>query len=92
MRKQITVDWSRETKISALGPALREYERYLVNLGFRETTIVMYVLRAGKYLDFAKTDQPSPSNFVKFHEVLQDKRLSRSTLNLYGFPLRNTTK
>ena len=57
MRKQINVDWSRETKKGDLGPALREYERYLLNLGFRESTIVMYVFRVGKYLEFVETDQ-----------------------------------
>lgn len=88
MRNQLNVDWSRETKKGDLQPALRKYERYLVSLGFRESTIVMYVFRAGKYLEFAKTDQPSPEDFTKFREVLQDKRLSRSTLNQYGFSIR----
>ena len=88
MRKQINVDWSRETKKGDLGPALREYERYLLNLGFRESTIVMYVFRVGKYLEFVETDQPLPSDFSRFREVLQGKRLSRSTLNMYGFSIK----
>jgi hypothetical protein len=88
MRKQINVDWSRETKKSDLGPALRGYERYLRDLGFRQPTIESYVYRAGKYLEFAKTDQPSVEDFSRFREVLQEKRLSRSTLNLYGFSIK----
>lgn len=88
MRNQLNVDWTRKVKKNDLEPALRGYERYLVNLGFRESTITMYVFRAGKYLEFAKTDQPSPSDFAEFREVLQDKRLSRSTLNQYGFSIR----
>jgi hypothetical protein len=41
----------------------------------------MYVFRAGKYLEFAETEQPSAEDFIRFLEVLQDERLSRSTLN-----------
>jgi integrase/recombinase XerD len=48
----------------------------------------MYVFRAGKYLEFAETDQPSAEDFIRFRGVLQDKRLSRSTLNQYGFSIR----
>jgi integrase/recombinase XerD len=88
MRNQLNVDWSRETKKSDLEPALRGYERYLVNLGFRDSTIAMYVFRAGKYLEFAKTDQPLPSDFDTFREVLLERRLSRSTLNHYGLSIR----
>jgi integrase/recombinase XerD len=88
MRKQINVDWSRETKKVDLELNLRGYERYLVNLGFRQSTIDMYVFRVGKYLEFVETDQPSPSDFARFREVLQEKRLSRASLNAYGFSIK----
>jgi integrase/recombinase XerD len=88
MRAKLEVDWSRETKESDLKPALSRYRRYLTNMGFRESTIEFYVFRAGKYLEFAKTDQPSSEDFIRFREALQDKRLARSTLNQYGFSIR----
>jgi integrase/recombinase XerD len=88
MRNQLKVDWARKVKKSDLGPALGRYRRFLVDLGFRDSTIDMYVFRARKYLEFAETEQPSAEDFIRFREVLQDKRLSRSTLNQYGFSIR----
>jgi len=70
------VDWSRETKKGDLEPTLRGYERYLVNLGFRQSSIDMYVFRVGKYLEFVETDQPSPSDFTRFREVLQELQIT----------------
>jgi hypothetical protein len=78
------VDWTRRIRKSDLEPTLGRYRRFLLDLGFRESTIDMYVFRAGKYLEFAKTDQPLPEDFIRFREVLQNRRLSRSTLNQYG--------
>lgn len=88
MRKQINVDWGREVNKGDLGTAMLRYVGYLKDLGFREPTIETYVYRASKYLEFAKTDQPSAEDFSRFREVLQGKRLSRSTLNLYGFSIK----
>jgi integrase/recombinase XerD len=88
MRNQLKIDWTRKVKKSDLGPTLARYRRFLVDLGFRSSTIDMYVFRAGKYLEFSETDQPSAEDFIRFREVLQDKRLSRSTLNQYGFSIR----
>jgi integrase len=85
MREQLRVDWNREVKKSDLGPAIGRYRRYLVDLGFRDQTIESYVFRAGKYLEFAKTDQPTPDDHLRFREYLQEKKLARNTLNNYGF-------
>jgi hypothetical protein len=35
-------------------------------------------------MEFAKTDQPSPEEFIEFREGLQERRLSKSSLNNYG--------
>ena len=88
MRSQLRIDWSRDIKKSDLGPALKRYRRYLMDLGFREQTIESYVFRAGKYLEYSKTDQPKAEDFPKFRETLLDKKLSRSTLNNYGFAIK----
>jgi integrase/recombinase XerD len=84
MRKQLRVDWSRETKKRDLEPALKRYRGYLLDIGFRESTIESYVFRAGKYLEFAKTDQPTEEDHSRFREYLQEKKLARNTLNNYG--------
>ena len=74
MRKQLRVDWAREVKKSDLGPALGRYRRYLVDLGFRDQTIESYVFRAGKYLEFAKTDQPTQDDHFGFRQYLQERQ------------------
>ncbi len=42
MRNQLKVDLTRKVKKSDLEPALCRYRRFLVDLGFRESTIDMY--------------------------------------------------
>jgi hypothetical protein len=59
-----------------------------VDLGFREQTIESYVFRAGKYLEFAGTDQPTQEDHSRFRDFLQEKRLARNTLNNYGFAVK----
>ncbi len=85
MKNRLNVDWIRKTKKSDIDPALRRYKLYLLDLGFRDSTIESYVFRAGKYLEFAGTSQPTAEDHTKFREYLQTKNLARSTLNQYGF-------
>jgi integrase/recombinase XerD len=84
MRQQLRVDWSREIKMSDLKPALGRYQSYLSKLGFSDQTIESYVFRAGKYLEFVKTDQPTTEDHSRFRDYLQEKKLARNTLNNYG--------
>ncbi len=64
------------------------FQRYLKENGFRESTIDSYVERAGKYLEFAKTDKPSVEMFEKFRRTLHAKKLSRSTINNYCISIK----
>ncbi len=88
MRKQLNVDWSREVKKADLKPALQKYQRYLEHLGFSTSTIESYLFRCKKYLEFSQTDLPSETDFARFRDYLQDKRLARNTMNNYGFATR----
>ncbi len=88
MRGQLKVDWSRDIKNIDLNPALKKYRRYLESLGFSSDTIESYLFRCKKYLEFAKTDQPSEEDFARFRDYLQDKKLARNTMNNYGFSTR----
>ena len=87
-RKRIDINWDREVKTADLKPALKRYGRYLEDIGLRDSTIESYVLRVGKYLEFAQTDAPSLEDFAKFREKLHDERLSRSSLNNYSFAIK----
>lgn len=82
------INWDREVETEDLKPALKRYRRYLEDLGHRESTIESYVFRVGKYLEFAQTDAPSQEDFAKFREKLHDERLSRSSINNYGFAVK----
>ena len=66
MRQQLNVDWSRKVKKIDLKPALRKYQKYLQGLGFSQQTTESYVFRAGKYLEFCKTDQPTEEDYQRF--------------------------
>ncbi len=88
MRQQLNVDWSRKVKKIDLKPALKRYQRYLAGLGFSKQTIESYVFRAGKYLEFCKTDQPTEEDYQKFRDILLERQLARNTLNNYGFATR----
>ncbi|MCJ7443438.1 MAG: site-specific integrase [Methanotrichaceae archaeon] len=85
MRDQLKVDWSRDHEASDIEPALGRYKRFLEGIGFSEQTIESYVRRVRKYLEFVKNDQPSVEEFDQFRDCLLAKRLSRNTLNNYGF-------
>jgi hypothetical protein len=83
------VNWHSDNfGIAEISPALKRFQRHLENNGLRQSTIEMYVFRVGKYLEFANSNTPSREDFIKFHEVLNDRQLSRSTINNYLFPMR----
>ncbi len=85
MRQQLNVDWSRKARKIDLKPALRKYQKYLQGLGFSQQTTESYVFRAGKYLEFCKTDHPTEEDYQRFRDSLLGKQLARNTLNNYGF-------
>jgi integrase len=43
----------------------------------------------GRYLAFAQTDHPSTEDYARFRETLHAWKLSRSTLNQYGYAARS---
>lgn len=57
--------------------------------GFRQSTIDCYIERAGKYLEFAQTDKPSPDMLEKFRATLHAKKLARQTINNYCIAIKS---
>jgi integrase/recombinase XerD len=87
-KKRLDVNWKREIRKEDLKPAVKRYQRYLVDKGLRASTIPMYVLRVTKYLEFSGTDSPNAEDFAKFRDHLHDMNLSRSTINNYSFSIK----
>ncbi|MEM0498794.1 MAG: tyrosine-type recombinase/integrase, partial [Methanothrix sp.] len=87
-RKRLDVSWKREVQTEDFKPALKRYTRYLEESGLRESTISSYVVRVGKFLEFARTDEPDADDFAAFQETLHEKRLSRSSINNYCFAIQ----
>jgi integrase/recombinase XerD len=85
-KRLLAVDWTyREADLDA---AIKHFEGYLKNRGFRRSTMDGYLACVGIYLKFAKTDRPSSDDAIKFRETLLDKNLARSTLNNYTFSIK----
>ncbi|MGD0951065.1 MAG: tyrosine-type recombinase/integrase [Methanotrichaceae archaeon] len=81
LKKRLNVDWSNTSEIKDLSPALKRFENYLRNKGFRDSTLEPYIGYVRRYLEFAKTDQPSAMDANEFRMTFIDKRLARSTIN-----------
>jgi integrase/recombinase XerD len=87
-KKRLDVSWTREIGVEDLKPALKRYNRYLEDGGLRDSTITMYVFRVGKFLEFAKDNKPPVDEFTRFRETLNERCLSRSTINNYCFAIK----
>lgn len=87
-KKRMDVNWKREIGKEDIKPAVKRYRRYLEDKGLRPSSIPMYALHVGKYLEFSGTDIPSEDDFANFRDNLHDKKLSRSTINNYSFSIR----
>jgi integrase/recombinase XerD len=87
-KKRMDVNWDREVGIEDLKPALKRYSRHLEDNGLRESTIISYIFRVGKFLEFAQGDAPQVEEFTRFREMLYERRLSRSSINNYCFAIK----
>lgn len=83
------MDWSVPGGQRYFNPALAQFRHYLVDNGFRQSTIDSYIECTERYLEFAKTDKPSKSVAEKFRASLQARKLSRSTINNYCSSIKN---
>jgi integrase/recombinase XerD len=87
-KKRLDVVWEREVKKEDFNPSLKHYYRYLQDNGLRESTITSYVFRVGKFLEFARDDTPQEGDFMRFKDILHERKLSRSTINNYCFAIK----
>ena len=87
-KKRLDVSWGRAVGKEDFKPILKRYDRYLEENGIRESTRSSYVFRVGKFLEFAQDDMPLEEEFVRFREILHERKLSRSTINNYCFSIK----
>jgi len=74
-KKRLDVVWEREVKKEDFNPSLKHYYRYLQDNGLRESTITSYVFRVGKFLEFARDDTPQEGDFMRFKDILHERKL-----------------
>jgi integrase/recombinase XerD len=86
MKRRLEIDWKRDAPGDFCVP-LQRYERYLRNIGFRDSTIDSYLGHVGRYLKFVGTDKPNIESAQQFRHFLNEKRLSRSSMNNYSFAI-----
>ena len=80
---KMEVDWER--RATPQDSRLNKFRLFLQEKGIRDSTVEVYAGNAGRYLDFVKTDNPSAEDYARFRESLHAWKLSRSTLNQYGY-------
>jgi len=90
MRQKLEISWDIPTKDK--DSKLKQFKRYLRDLGARQSTIDDYMAWAGRYLEFCGKKQPSPEMAQNFRDSLMDRDLSRSTINNTCFAMKNFHK
>jgi integrase/recombinase XerD len=87
-KKRLALDWSIKARIEDFKPILIRYRKYLVDNGFRSSTIDSYVGHVGRFLEFAQSERPPASTANAFRENLLSRNLSRSSVNNYSFAIK----
>lgn len=85
--KRLDIEWRMQPTVN-FELSINNFKRYLENNGFRESTVEGYIGNIRRYLEFCKTDRPSSQDILRFQEALHDLKLSRSTLNQYGYAIK----
>jgi integrase/recombinase XerD len=87
-KKRLKLDWSIKARVEDFKPTLIRYKKYLIDNGFRKSTIDSYVGHVGRFLEFAQSERPPASMAITFRENLLSKKLSRSSVNNYSFAIK----
>jgi integrase/recombinase XerD len=87
-KKRLSLDWTIKARVEDFKPTLIRYRKYLMDNGFRNSTIDSYVGHVGRFLEFAQSERPPESTAFAFRDQLLSKNLSRSSLNNYSFAIK----
>ena len=82
---KLNVDWERLSPQDSHNRSLARFRLFLQEKGIRDSTIEGYEGNVRRYLDFVQTDHLSSDDYARYRESLHGWKLSRSTLNQYGY-------
>jgi len=87
-----SVDWSIKAEVEDFKPTLTRFDNHLKSIGLRESTVIDYVSRVGRFLKYAQTDQPSIDIANAYRDQLIARNLARSTVNNCSFAIKQYYK
>ena len=86
---RIKVDWNKTPSTKEISDCMfGKFRQHLRERGLREGTIENYIGNAQRYIKFVGKDHPSADDYTRFRESLYSLKLSRSTLNQYGYAIK----
>ena len=81
------VNWNREI-ITDVNPALKRFERWLTEHGYRNACINTYLRPIERFLKETDNDNPTREDAMLWHGDLAESKLARSTVNIWGAALK----
>jgi hypothetical protein len=81
------VNWNRQI-IKDVNPALKRFERWLNEHGYRNACINSYLRPIERFLKETENSNPSLDDAKLWHGDLAESRLARSTVNIWGAALK----
>jgi site-specific recombinase XerD len=83
----IKVNWSRQISTD-IDPALKRFERWLTEHGYREACIESYLKPIKRFLRETGSTATTLEDAKNWHGDLAESRLARSTVNIWGAALK----
>jgi hypothetical protein len=81
------VNWNRQI-ITDVNPALKRFERWLTEHGYRDACINSYLRPIERFLKETGSSNPSLEDANLWHGDLAESKLARSTVNIWGAALK----
>jgi hypothetical protein len=79
---KIGMNWDRSQFKFDTNPALRRFERWMTDRGYRAASIDDYLKAVGLYLRAFKTITPSIEDAKEYHSNMAASNLARATVNI----------
>jgi integrase/recombinase XerD len=90
--KRLAIDWSVKPNAEDVKPVVIKYDRYLKNIGLRNSTIEAHTIRLRNFLEWAENSCPSIEKASEYRDIKIANGLARSSLNNLGFAVKHFYK
>jgi integrase/recombinase XerD len=87
-KKRLQINWDASRVKLDVKPLLKQYELFLKDQGYRDSTINGYCNLIRVYLKFAKNEKPTIEQALKFRESLINSELKPSSINNYSSSIK----